>query len=156
MKKLVSRGVVFFAGAVFLPVATQQLPAYELVGRRPDPRLENLRRFFAGFGCPALAYAPAFLDAADSFSLDWRLLPSLSYVESTGGKASQGNNFFGWDSGRARFASPVAAIRAVAARLSEGPRYQGKTLDQKLAMYNPVPGYAHKVKSIMRQIAPSE
>jgi hypothetical protein len=156
MKKLVSRGVVLFAGAVFLPVATPRLPAYELVGHRQDPRIENLRRFFAGFGCPALAYAPAFLDAADSFSLDWRLLPSLSYVESTGGKAARDNNVFGWDSGRAKFASPVAAIRAIAARLSQGPHYQGKTLDQKLAMYNPVPGYARKVKSIMRRIAPSE
>jgi hypothetical protein len=156
MKKLVSRGVVFFAGAVLLPVATPRLPAYELVARRQDPRLENLRRFFAGFGCPAVAYAPAFLDAADSFSLDWRLLPSLSYVESTGGKAAQGNNFFGWDSGRARFSSPAAAIQSVAERLSQSARYHGKTLDQKLAMYNPVPGYAHKVRSIMRQIAPSE
>jgi hypothetical protein len=156
MRKLVSRGVVFFACAVFLPVAMPQLPAYELVGRRQDPRVETLRKFFAGIGCPAMDYAPAFLDAADSFSLDWRLLPSLSYVESTGGKAAHDNNFFGWDSGRAKFSSPAAAIRSVAERLSRGARYHGKTLDQKLAMYNPIPGYARKVKTIMRQIAPSE
>ena len=156
MKKLVSRGVVFLAGAVSLPVSIPQLPASTFVGHRQDPRLDILRRFFAGIGCPAVEYAPAFLEAADSSALDWRLLPSLSYVESTGGKAARNYNFFGWDSGRAKFSSPVAAIQAVAYRLSHGERYQDKTLDQKLAIYNPISGYARKVKSIMRRIAPSE
>jgi hypothetical protein len=156
LKKLVSRGVVFLAGAMSLPVSMPRLPAYAFVRYREDPRLDSLRRFFAGLGCPALQYAPEFLEASDSFSLDWRLLPSLSFVESTGGKAARNNNFFGWDSGRAKFSSPVAAIQAVASRLSNGQRYQDKTLDQKLAVYNPLPGYARKVKSIMRRIAPSE
>jgi hypothetical protein len=156
MKKLVSRGVVFLAGAVALPVCMPQLPAYGFVSQHRDPRLDTLRKFFAGVGCPVLPYAPEFLEAADSFSLDWRLLPSISFVESTGGKAARNNNLFGWDSGRAKFLSPVAAIQSVAYRLSRGARYQDKTLDQKLATYNPIPGYARKVKSVMRRIAPSE
>jgi hypothetical protein len=157
MKKLVSRGVVFLAGAVSLPVSMPQpLPGHAFVGYRQDPRLNILRRFFAEIGCPALRYAPAFLEAADDFALDWRLLPSLSYVESTGGKAARNNNFFGWDSGRAKFSSPAAGIQTVAYRLSHGERYHDKTLDEKLAIYNPKSGYARKVKSIMRRIAPSE
>jgi hypothetical protein len=156
MKRLVRRGVVFLAGAVSLPVSMPPLPAYASVSHRQDPRLDILRGFFAGMGCPALQYAPAFLEAADNFSLDWRLLPSLSFVETTGGKAARDNNFFGWDSGRAKFPSPVAAIQAVASRLSRGERYHDKTLEQKLAIYNPIPGYARKVTSIMRRIAPSE
>ena len=47
-----------------------------------------------------------FLEAADDYALDWRLLPSLSYVESTGGKAARNNNLFGWNSGRAQFPEP--------------------------------------------------
>jgi hypothetical protein len=137
-------------------MAVPKTPAYVHVGRRPDPRLDRLRKFFAGLGCPALPYAPAFLEAADSAALDWRLLPSLSYVESTGGKTAHNNNIFGWDSGKAKFTSPVAAIQAVADRLSHGERYQDKTLDQKLAVYNPIFGYARRVKSIMRRIAPTE
>jgi hypothetical protein len=157
MKKFVSRGVVFLAGAVSLPVSMpQRLPGHASVGHRQDPRLDILRRFFAEIDCPALGYAPAFLEAADVFALDWRLLPSLSYVESTGGKAARSNNFFGWDSGRAKFSSPAAGIQTVAYRLSHGERYQDKTLDEKLAIYNPQSGYARKVKSIMRRIAPSE
>jgi hypothetical protein len=156
LRKFVSRGVVFLTSAAALPMSMPKLPAYELVARPQDPRLDLLNRFFGLIGSPAQSYAPAFLEAADSFSLDWRLLPSLSYVESTAGKAAKDNNLFGWDSGRAKFASPVAAIGLVAERLSEGPRYQGKTLEQKLATYNRFPGYGNKVKAVMRRIAPTE
>ena len=69
MRKLVSRGVVFLAGAVSLPVSMPQLPACVFVGRHQDPRLDVLRKFFAAIDCPALDYAPTFLEAADSFSL---------------------------------------------------------------------------------------
>jgi len=149
-----SRGVVFLAGAAALPMSAPISPAYEIVGRPQDPRVDLLRRFFGLSGAPALAYAPAFLEAADSFSLDWRLLPSISFVETTAGKSAPNNNLFGWDSGRAQFASPAAAIRAVAELLCCGARYRGKTLERKLGTYNPVPGYARKVMAVMRKIAP--
>ena len=87
-------------------------------------------------------------------TLDWRLLPSLSYIESTGGKAARNNNFFGWDSGRAEFATPSAAIHEVGYRLAHSVLYRDKDLDALLSTYNPLPEYAQKVKSVMRQIAP--
>ena len=156
MKKLVGRGVVFLAGAASLTMPAPKPAAYEFTARLQDPRLSVLQRFFRALGCPALGYAPAFLEASDSFSLDWRLLPSLSFVETTCGKAAKDNNLFGWDSGRATFASPVAAIREVAERLSRSARYQGKTLEQKLALFNRTPGYGSQVKKTMRRIAPAE
>ena len=84
------------------------------------------------------------------------LLPSLSFVESTGGKSAHNNNLFGWDSGHAQFASPVAGIHAVGYRLSHSELYKDKELDKLLATYNPHAGYGRKVKSVMRRIAPSE
>jgi hypothetical protein len=157
MKQFVRRGVALLAGAVSLPVCTlPRMPQVAAAGYRQDHRLELLRKFFGEIHCPALHYAPAFLEAADLNSLDWRLLPSISFVESTGGKAAPNNNFFGWDSGRAKFSSPVAAIEAVAYRLAHTGRYLHKSLDQKLAIYNSSEGYGRKVKSIMRRIAPSE
>ena len=60
------------------------------------------------------------------YALDWRLLPSLSFVESSGGKAARNNNLFGWDSGRAAFSSAAAGIRAVASSLSEFRAVQGQ------------------------------
>jgi hypothetical protein len=90
---------------------------------------------------------------ADEYALDWRLLPSLSFVESTGGKTGLFNNLFGWDSGRAHFDSPRAAIRSVGSHLAQSALYRSKSLDEILATYNPNQDYAQKVKSVMRQIA---
>jgi hypothetical protein len=118
--------------------------------------LHRLRRFFRGFGAPAGDYASVFLEVADSYRLDWRLLPSISLVESGGGRTSENNNLFGWDAGRAEFVSPDAGIHAVAYHLTHASRYRDKSLDQKLAIYNPKTGYVEKVKSVMRRIAPSE
>ncbi len=157
MKNLVRRGVALLAGAVSVPLCTlPRIPEPASTGYRQDPRLDTLRRFFGKTHCPALTYAPVFLEAADRNGLDWRLLPSISFVESTGGKAAPNNNFFGWDSGRAKFSSPAAGIQAVAYRLTHISRYLNKSLDQKLAIYNRSAGYGRKVKSIMRRIAPSE
>ncbi|MFY9724315.1 MAG: hypothetical protein WAJ87_02415, partial [Bryobacteraceae bacterium] len=118
-----------------------------------DARLGAVRGFFEKGGCPAREYAQAFLDAADGYRLDWRLLPSISFVESTGGKAAPNNNIFGWDNGRSSFSSPTAAIWGVAYQLGQSKLYRDRNLNQVLALYNPDPGYAAKVKSVMRQIA---
>jgi hypothetical protein len=118
-----------------------------------DRRLAPLRQFFNRANCPAAEYAAEFLTVADEFALDWRLLPSLSFVESTGGKASHHNNLFGWDSGRAHFASPSAAIHSVGSYLAQSALYRSKSLDEILAIYNPRREYARKVKSVMQRIS---
>ena len=116
MMKLITSGM-FVVGMVAVPVALSphQAPA-PAPDYRNDPRLETLRTFFRNADCPAEKYAAAFLEAADYNELDWRLLPSLSYVESTGGKAARYNNLFGWDSGRAHFPPrlPVSTPSAIA------------------------------------------
>lgn len=157
MLKLITSGM-FVVGLVSLPVALtpRQVIASHVPDFRNDPRLETLRNFFRKGACPAERYAEAFLEAADSNALDWRLLPSLSFVESTGGKNAQHNNIFGWDSGRAHFPNPIAGIHAVGYHLSHSERYRSKGLDKVLAIYNPNLEYVRKVKSVMRQISPSE
>lgn len=158
MHKLVAPGMVLFTGLVSLPLVKSPQLALRIPPPhvRQDPRLEPLRRFFEQSDCPALEYAHVFLEAADDYDLDWRLLPSISYIESTGGKTAANNNLFGWDSGRAEFPTPTAGIHTVAYRLTHSERYREKSLDQKLAIYNPDAGYAGKVKSVMRRIAPAE
>jgi hypothetical protein len=101
-------------------------------------------------------YSQVFLEAADDYALDWRLLPSISYMETTGGKAARNNNLFGWDSGRTRFPSPAMGIHAVAYYLAHSILYKDKDLDGLLATYNTNSAYSRKVKSVMRRIAPSE
>jgi hypothetical protein len=160
MKKFLTRSLVLVTGAVSVPLAlTPQLPHSVPADSQhvKDPRLEALRRFFRKLDCPAQRYAHAFIEAADAHSLDWRLLPSISFIESTGGKLARNNNIFGWDSGNAEFSSPVAGIHAVAFNLSRSRRYRDKSIDEKLALYNNRDAtYGSRVKSIMRRIAFSQ
>lgn len=154
MRKLLSSGLAVFAGMVSLPApgsmhGEQRAPI-------ADQRLARLRAFFGKCECPAKAYSTDFLAAADRYALDWRLLPSISFVESTGGKAGRNNNLFGWKSGRASFRSARAGIREVGYRLTHSHLYRSKKLDQLLAIYNPSGDYAQKVKTVMAQIAPTQ
>lgn len=112
--------------------------------------------FFAQANCPALKLADVFLEAADDYHLDWRLLPSLSYVETGGGKAAYNNNLFGWASGKAHFDNLAAGIHQVGFQLSHRRPYRHKNVAQILAIYNPRPEYAQRVTAVMRQIAPTE
>jgi hypothetical protein len=154
-RRFLPKGSAFLAAAILLPcaVAPRAGDVAQAIHYAADPRLERLRQFFAKAACPAAEYAQNFLEVADANSLDWRLLPAIAYVESTGGKAAVRNNFFGWDSGRARFDSPAAGIRAVGAYLAHSTKYAGKSLAEKLSAYNVSPTYPATVLSVMQRIA---
>jgi hypothetical protein len=155
MRKLLYSGLFVIGAMIGDPptVSPQTLAGSDYVG---DPRLAALKDFFGKADCPAAEYAHVFLQAADNYELDWRLLPSIAFIESTGGKAARNNNIFGWDSGNARFSSPGAGIHTVGFKLANSRRYKDKELDELLATYNPYDGYGLKVKSVMRRISPSE
>lgn len=159
MRKLLSNGLAVFAGVVSMPTGTHadsaKPAAAEHRNEPKDSRLAFLRAFFERGKCPAAKLAPIFLEAADMYALDWRLLPSLSFVETSGGKAARNNNLFGWDSGRAAFSSAAAGIRAVASSLAHSALYRNKDVDGVLKTYNGSAGYARRVKDVMRRIAPA-
>jgi Mannosyl-glycoprotein endo-beta-N-acetylglucosaminidase len=158
MRRVFASGMVMFAGMVSSPLGMSpvQTPKQPSPDYRNDPRLTTLNKFFHKSECPAEKFSAVFLEAADNYALDWRLLPSLSFVETTGGKSAHNNNFFGWDSGRAQFPSPAAGIHAVGYRLKHSSLYKNKKLDKLLAVYNPDAEYGPKVKSVMRRISPTE
>jgi hypothetical protein len=120
--------------------------------KQNDPRLSRLQKFFGDRDCPLRESANDFLIAADQNQLDWRLLPSISIIESSGGKDYTNNNVFGWDSCKEKFTSVRAGIHFVAAQLGKSTRYKGKDIDRKLQLYNPLPEYSQKVKAVMRAI----
>src|SRR6202162_1693107 len=117
-----------------------------------DPRFVRLQEFFGQRDCPLREAAADFLIAADENALDWRLLPSISIIESSGGKDYRNNNVFGWDSCKEKFSSVRAGIHFVAAQLGKSRRYKDKDIDSKLQLYNPLPEYGQKVKAVMRSI----
>jgi hypothetical protein len=158
MRRLLIYGSVLFCGAVVLPLAfsLRSLPPIPGPDYQSDPRLSLLKKFFHKRNCPATSYASVFLEAADDYRLDWRLLPSISFLESTCGKAARNNNLFGWGNGEASFHSPQAGIHRVGYRLANSGLYKDKSLDELLYTYNPNLEYAQKVKAVMRRISPRE
>jgi len=159
MKKLCFRNLCMLAGLTVVPAtviqADDQVPH---VRQRPseDPRNTALRNFFLSLRCPVANAADIFVREADSFNLDWRLLPSLAVVETSGGKTSHGNNIFGWNNGHASFPTLGAAIHQVAKTLANGRAYKDKSLMDLLRTYNPVQGYAERVALVMSRIAPPQ
>jgi len=138
-----------------LPMApVQHLTA--VVSYQEDVRVERIRDFFSERDCPAEELARDFVAAADLHGLDWRLLPGISFIESSGGKRYINNNIFGWDSCEKRFATVRDGIYYVASRLAISDLYAGKTLDQILRTYNPLPSYAPTVVSVMHKIGPAD
>jgi len=118
----------------------------------PDPRTERLEAFFKAYDCPAPLHVEAYLRAADSHAIDYRLLPAISLVESTCGAFEKMNNRWGWDSAQSGFRSVPDGIEYISAQLAENPRYKGKSVPEKLYTYNPYPQYVRQVQRLMREI----
>ena len=157
MRSLFSHGVLFAGAIIFCPAPVTQVDKVSTTaGYRDDQRLYILQSFFQRSDCPVRTLAAVFLEEAEAHELDWRLLPSISFIESTGGKALRKNNLFGWKSGQAEFSSLTEAIHTVAFNLSNSRLYRNKSLDEVLQTYNPNADYGGKVKSVMNRIAPSE
>ena len=122
-------------------------------GSAQDPRHSRLEEFFKDR--PAEKFAGRFLEESDSHGLDWRLLPALAFVETGGGKrVKRANNWFGWNSGRARFDTVEDAIHIIAEKLTESALYRGKSLNAKMRAYNQHPSYPSRVRRVMEKIGP--
>jgi hypothetical protein len=154
--RTVSRTVVVLAGLLAMHSATSTGQQLQPPRCDTDPRLLKLKNFFQELESPAYSLAEDFLAAADRHGLDWRLLPSISVVESGGGKAYMNNNILGWDSCRRSFPSVTVGIDHVAAMLAASKFYRDKDLDQKLAAYNPSSDYPRLVKSLMQRLDPEQ
>ncbi len=72
-----------------------------------DYRVENLRIFLEKYNSPLSEYAEDFVVYADENGLDYRLVPSISGVESTFGKNIPANSYnaYGWANGNYSFTS---------------------------------------------------
>ncbi len=95
MTKSFSRGVILAAGLLSSPAIADTDFIRAETPSRNDPRRILIKQFFLENGAPAHILVDDFLIAADLNGLDWRLLPSLSMVESGGGREARNNNMFG-------------------------------------------------------------
>lgn len=100
---------MFFAVIFFLTIPIQQVtkasaqPAAKeirsevIVPKKLDPRAQILTDYLAKFNSPLQNSSQDFIDAAEEFRLDWKMLPAIAGVESTFGKQIPGGfNAWGW------------------------------------------------------------
>jgi hypothetical protein len=148
---------MLFLLLIALPAATH--PEQHLtstVSYKRDPRFERLKAYLSKRESPTVDLTADFIAAADRYSLDWRLLPAISVVESGAGKRYKNNNIFGWASCEVRFPTISYGIHYVASRLAESELYRDKTTEEKLRLYNPYDFYPGRVRSVMRAIGPAD
>jgi len=116
-----------------------------------ERRADRIRNFYARWNSPMAAQAKYIVETADLFGMDFRLIPAISIVESSGGRyCFRPYNAFGW--GKMGFASYEDSIYTV----TRGLAYGYKTSDPYLIgpVYNPVTpdAWSAKVASLMNQI----
>ncbi len=159
-----SKQLIVAAGLLALPltlrIETRPAPVQPVQATRPepvnpDPRIVRLKKFFTKLHCPVRDLAEDFVQAADDNELDWRLLPSISVIESGGGKAYRNNNIFGWNQGLEVFPTIRSGIHEVAFKLGRSPLYKNRDVLGKLRLYNPDETYADSVLTVMRRISPA-
>ncbi len=154
MKRILQSGIVIAAGLLGIATATVHADQDLTSNRKKfDLREAILRRFLKDNHSPAENFAGVFVAEADAHGLDWRLLPSLAFVETGAGKQAQGNNLFGWANGKTRFTNVSEAIHEVALSLAEGRSYRNKDVQAKLRSYNHNLGYGAMVVRVMERIA---
>ncbi len=138
----------------------------------PDYRAVLIDAYFSSKNLPVAGYGEVFVEAADKYDIDWRLLPALAMRESTGGKFACGGklsaewNPWGWNSCKGNgFKSMEDSIHTLAKHISGNhertTHYYKKSQGNVkgiLETYNPpsvVPTYAKEVMGIMKKIAPN-
>lgn len=122
-----------------------------------DPRAIILRDYLAQYNSPLQYHAQDFIDASDTYNIDWKLVPAISGVESTFGKAiSGGYNGWGWGiygGNRLGFESWRDGIFTVTKGLKEGYIDQGLTDPYSMnRKYAASPTWGQKVSYFMNDL----
>lgn len=128
-----------------------------------NAKAKLIDEYFARNDAPLEGYGKVFVEVAEKYDLDYRVLPAMAQRESSGfkdGCDSVPNNPFGWTSCKYGFDSIEQAIETVGKNIAgENERtaryYANKTLRERLIAYNGVgvvPAYPDEVMTIMKKI----
>lgn len=137
-------------------VIVSQEPTTIIEPKEMDKRAKILADYFAKYNSPFEYHAQDFIDAADTYSVDWKLVPSISGVESTFGKRTYGYNAWGWGiygDNRLDFKSWRNGIFTVTGGLKSG--YIDKGLTDPYSMnkkYAASPAWGWKVDFFMKDL----
>ena len=110
-------------------------------------KIEVLEKFFEKYNSPLKGHASTFVETADKYNIDYKLLPAISCMESTCGKRMIPNTYnpFGWGiygDNYISFKSFDEAIKTVGDGLNKGYFSKGLNTVAKIApVYTPPNSY---------------
>lgn len=126
-----------------------------LPNKLEDKRRDRLQKFLEYHNSPLAPYSHFFVEAADRYSLDWKLLSSIAGVESGFGKQIPFNSFnaYGWNNGNYHFKHWQDGIETVSKAIKENYVNQGaKTVAQIGVIYAASLFWTQKVNYFMKEI----
>lgn len=126
-----------------------ETPLRELTERKRQ--IKRVKELYARWNAPMAEHAEYIVDVSHEFGIDWRLIPAISIVESSGGRyCFKPYNAFGW--GRMGFSGFEESIYTVTKGIAHS--YQTDNPHAIAPRYNPVTpvSWANKVSGLMGQI----
>ncbi|MCI5051195.1 MAG: hypothetical protein MRY57_02720 [Candidatus Pacebacteria bacterium] len=146
-----------FQNLIFDETAALERKAREDAEKLRLERIAKIESYFGRHDLPLQDEAQHFVDAAEEYNIDWRLVAAIGFIESTGGKFSCKTaeySAFGWGSCKIDFDSYKESIDVISWNLGgHNPNtdhwyYQGQDHKELLETYNPPhvrPDYAFLV-----------
>ncbi len=142
---------------------TEDFIGFDFLNRESDKdeRIKKIEAYYGRYNLPLGNHAEAFVESADLYGIDWRLVAAIGFIESTGGKHACSKatySPFGWGSCKINFDSYEQAIDVVSKNLgghnpSTAYYYKDKDLKGVLYAYNSViPDYRQKIIREMDKI----
>lgn len=121
-----------------------------------EQKVNTLTSFLKERNSPLTAFARIFVEEAEKNELDYRLVPAITGVESSFGKAIPTDSFnaYGWANGNYFFASWEESIAIVTKTLNEQYKqgWGAETPEQIGKYYAASPTWASRVVLFMEQI----
>jgi len=123
---------------------------------KADFRVAKLQAFLARYDSPLTSYAQVFIDVADEYQIDWKLVPAITGVESTFGKQIPYNSYnaYGWNNGNYYFKSWEDSLKIISKALREKYFDRGLDTPYKIGPVYAPPSktWAGKVNYFMQKI----
>ncbi len=138
------------------PVPEETLISEELRQKEKELKVLRLQKYLLKHKSPMADNAQDFVDAAEQYNLDWKLVPAIAGVESTFGKhlIPGTYNAYGWGGGRIRFDSWRDGIYTISHGLAE--KYVARGLETPYQMQRvyapPSTTWGSKVTYFMNEI----
>lgn len=119
-----------------------------------DKRVIQIKKYLSKRNSPLAGYAQDFVDAADKYKIDYRLVSAISIIESGGGKTTfKPYNAWGWS--KSGFANWKEGIYTVSKGLGKYYR-NGLTTPKLISKFYCPPSadsWASKVQHVMNEIS---